>query len=59
VVLAVYVGQASQVNLRVGLDNRVWGFKTWQAEYAELKPGDQLYLGMGFPGSPECRPMNR
>lgn len=56
-VIAVYVGQKGQENLRVGLDRGIWGFKTDQPEYEEIQPGDLLVIASGFTGgSPRVQP---
>jgi 5-methylcytosine-specific restriction protein B len=49
-VLCVYVGQSSQANLRVGLDNGTWGFKSAQEAYDEVEVGDYVLLATGFSG---------
>lgn len=49
-VVSVYVGAASQTNLKVGLDRGIWGFKKDWPEYAEIEPGDVLVAASGFSG---------
>ncbi len=49
-VLCVYVGQASQTNLGVGLDNGTWGFKDTEPDYAQVAPGDFLILASRYSG---------
>lgn len=49
-VLAVYVPESAQTNLRVGLENRTCGFKEARPEYSAVSPGDWVVLGMGFTG---------
>jgi 5-methylcytosine-specific restriction protein B len=49
-VVAVYVGQKSQGNLRVGLGRTTWGFKQDQDAYSKIAPGDVVVLGSGFTG---------
>ena len=56
-VVTVYVGQASQANLRVGLDAGVWGFKRDFDELAKVQPGDVFLLASGYSGgSPRVKP---
>lgn len=49
-VIAVYVGRASQDNLRVGISQGIWGFKKDQPDYGRLQPGDIVILASGFSG---------
>lgn len=49
-VLCVYVGQSSQANLRVGLDNGTWGFRAVQETYKDITSGDYVLLATGFTG---------
>lgn len=49
-VITVYVGKAGMTNLRVGLQQGIWGFKSNQPDYQRIAPGDLLLLGSGFSG---------
>jgi hypothetical protein len=51
-VLAVYVGQESQVNLRHGLSRGIWGFRDRAKpdKFDTLRPGDLILLASGYSG---------
>jgi hypothetical protein len=49
-VLCVYVGEAGQRNLQVGLESRTWGFKNDHPDYASVRPGDWVVIAAGYSG---------
>ncbi len=53
----IYVGSASETNLRVGLERGVWGFPTAPADLAGLRIGDLVVFATGYNGgSPRVAP---
>lgn len=53
----IYVGNASETNLRVGLDNGVWGFPASPADLANVRVGDLVVFASGYTGgSPRVSP---
>lgn len=46
----IYVGNASEANLRVGLDKGVWGFPASPADLANVRVGDLVVLASGYTG---------
>ena len=53
----IYVGSASEANLRVGLSSGVWGFLTSPADLPSLRVGDLVVFASGYSGgSPRVAP---
>lgn len=53
----IYVGAGSETNLRVGLDQGVWGFPTAPADLSSLRVGDLVVFASGYTGgSPRVPP---
>lgn len=53
----IYVGSASEANLRVGLSNGVWGFLTSPTDLPSLRVGDLVVFASGYSGgSPRVAP---
>ena len=53
----IYVGNASEANLRVGLERGVWGFPTAPADLSGLRIGDLVVFASGYTGgSPRVAP---
>ena len=53
----IYVGSASETNLRVGLERGVWGFPNTPADLASLRVGDLVVFASGYTGgSPRVPP---
>ena len=53
----IYVGSASEANLRVGLERGVWGFSTRPADLPSLRVGDLVVFASGYSGgSPRVAP---
>ncbi len=53
----IYVGSGSETNLRVGLEQGVWGFPTAPADLASLRVGDLVVFASGYTGgSPRVPP---
>jgi len=53
----IYVGNASETNLRVGLDKGVWGFPASPADLPNLRVGDLVVFASGYTGgSPRVPP---
>ena len=53
----IYVGNASETNLRVGLDKGVWGFPASPADLANVRVGDLVVFASGYTGgSPRVAP---
>jgi hypothetical protein len=53
----IYVGNASETNLRVGLDKGVWGFPASPADLANVRVGDLVVFASGYTGgSPSVAP---
>lgn len=53
----IYVGSASETNLRVGLERGVWGFSTSPADLPDLRVGDLVVFASGYSGgSPRVAP---
>ncbi len=53
----IYVGNASETNLRVGLDKGVWGFPAGPADLAKVRVGDLVVFASGYTGgSPRVPP---
>jgi hypothetical protein len=53
----IYVGNASEANLRVGLHKGVWGFPASPADLAKLRVGDLVVFASGYTGgSPRVPP---
>ena len=48
--LVIYVGKRGQENLRIGLDKGVWGFKVLPVSSGEVRRGDWILIGSGYPG---------
>ena len=46
----IYVGNASETNLRVGLDRGVWGFPTSPSDLSRLRVGDLVVFASGYTG---------
>jgi hypothetical protein len=53
----IYVGSASETNLRVGLEQGIWGFSTVPADFSGVRVGDIVAFASGYTGgSPRVRP---
>lgn len=53
----IYVGSASEANLRVGLSSGVWGFLASPADLPSLRVGDLVVFASGYSGgSPRVTP---
>jgi hypothetical protein len=53
----IYVGNASETNLRVGLDRGVWGFPASPADLENVRVGDLVVFASGYTGgSPRVPP---
>lgn len=53
----IYVGNASETNLRVGLDKGVWGFPASPADLAKVRVGDLVVFASSYTGgSPRVPP---
>lgn len=53
----IYVGGASEANLRVGLEQGVWGFPASPADLANVRVGDLVLFASGYTGgSPRVSP---
>jgi hypothetical protein len=53
----IYVGGASETNLRVGLERGIWGFPTSPTDLTSLRVGDLVVFASGYTGgSPRVPP---